>query len=412
MLQAFEIQDFQSHKKSVIEFDPNVTAIIGLNNHGKSAILKALKKVIRNEPNGNVFIRNIPDIAKNCKLIVNTDKGKIERVVGRGNSSNDNVYRVTTKEGEDFEYTKFSKTGIPKEVIDVSDISLPQMFGNEKYDLNFQKQRDDIFLVTGKGLASIRSKVLSKITGIDVAQRAIQIARLKERNINQEIEKNRKEREQLKIELSSYDILDKIKVKVSGQKSIIKKLLELENGIEYYSSSFESLSSIISKAYSLKNFIEILDRPFDIESIEDIKSKLLLLHRLKNVIKNENYLVYKVNLLSKEIPITYLEDLFYKKNLLEDFQIIEKKLEDLMNLYSAINIDLVDLKSANEVREKLEYFILLNTELAGNKKSINMKEEEIENINNDYLLALKELKDLKHELKVCPTCNRPFEVVN
>ncbi len=409
MLQSLEIKDFQSHKNTLIEFDPRVTAIIGLNSHGKSAILKALNKAIRNNPSGNSFIRNIPDIAKASKLTVVTDKGKIERIVGRGDSAEDNIYNVITKSGEEFKYTKFSKTGIPKEVVDVSEISLPQLFGNEEYDLNFQKQRDDIFLVTGKGLASIRSKVLSKITGIDVAQRAIQIGRLKERNINQEIEKNRNERERLKIELSNYDVLNEIKIKVENQKNIIKRLLKLENDIEYYTHSFKLLSNIINKALSLRNFIKTLDRPFDIKTIEETKSKLLLLYKLYDVIINENQLSYRINLLSKKIEVSHLENLFYKKSLLERFQVIKKKLEDLTSLSNAVNIDLIDLKSVSEVKEKLINFISLNKNLERSKILKDSKEKEIETVNENYLSSLETLKDLKCKLKVCPTCNRPFE---
>ena len=99
------IKDFQSHKNSIVEFDRHVTAIIGLNNHGKSAILKALRKLVRNEPSGNAFVRNLPDTAKftSIKLFIDsndTNNVEIERRVGTNSTvSVDNMYRVQLKIG-------------------------------------------------------------------------------------------------------------------------------------------------------------------------------------------------------------------------------------------------------------------------------------------------------------------------
>lgn len=51
------IQNFQAHKDTTIEFD-RITTIVGPSDIGKSAVLRALKWVAKNEPNGTSFVRD------------------------------------------------------------------------------------------------------------------------------------------------------------------------------------------------------------------------------------------------------------------------------------------------------------------------------------------------------------------
>lgn len=51
------IQNFQAHKDTTIEFDC-ITTIVGPSDIGKSAVLRALKWVAKNEPKGTSFVRD------------------------------------------------------------------------------------------------------------------------------------------------------------------------------------------------------------------------------------------------------------------------------------------------------------------------------------------------------------------
>ena len=51
------IRDFQIIKKASLTFKPGLTAIIGQSNNGKSAIFRAIKSCVYNEP-GATSIRN------------------------------------------------------------------------------------------------------------------------------------------------------------------------------------------------------------------------------------------------------------------------------------------------------------------------------------------------------------------
>lgn len=51
------IQNFQAHKDTTIEFD-RIATIVGPSDIGKSAVLRALKWVAKNEPKGISFVRD------------------------------------------------------------------------------------------------------------------------------------------------------------------------------------------------------------------------------------------------------------------------------------------------------------------------------------------------------------------
>lgn len=55
MLKALDLQDFQSHHDTRLEFCPGVNAIVGSSDCGKSAILRALRWVIENRGSAEAF---------------------------------------------------------------------------------------------------------------------------------------------------------------------------------------------------------------------------------------------------------------------------------------------------------------------------------------------------------------------
>ena len=51
------LENFQSHKYSVIELNEELNVIVGPSDSGKSAIIRGLKWALYNEPSGDYFIR-------------------------------------------------------------------------------------------------------------------------------------------------------------------------------------------------------------------------------------------------------------------------------------------------------------------------------------------------------------------
>src|SRR5665647_764854 len=76
MIKSLEIHNVQSHKDTFLEFDPGVNVIIGSSDSGKTAILRAIKKVVFNRPLGDSFISNW---AKEYFIRITTSEDTITR---------------------------------------------------------------------------------------------------------------------------------------------------------------------------------------------------------------------------------------------------------------------------------------------------------------------------------------------
>ena len=122
MLEKLIIRNFQKHKKLTIEFDKEITTIIGATDSGKSAVIRALRWVLTNKPQGNAFIR---DGASYVSVTLLVDGHSIERRKGKGV----NYYKL---DGKEFHAFKFD---VPPEITDVLNLSL----------INFQQQHDAPF---------------------------------------------------------------------------------------------------------------------------------------------------------------------------------------------------------------------------------------------------------------------------
>ena len=89
MIERLTIENFQAHKSTTVEFSPRVTAFVGLNNHGKSSIFRAFMKVVRDVPDGTVFITDHQDT---CRITLENSNYSVIRQVKRSKSSDSNFY--------------------------------------------------------------------------------------------------------------------------------------------------------------------------------------------------------------------------------------------------------------------------------------------------------------------------------
>jgi len=83
VLSSLILENFQCHSRLKIDFDPRVTSIVGSSDVGKSAIIRALRLVCTNHPQGDAFIK---EGANKCKVELIVDGRSIKRI--RGKSEN------------------------------------------------------------------------------------------------------------------------------------------------------------------------------------------------------------------------------------------------------------------------------------------------------------------------------------
>ena len=397
MLKYTHIKNFQSHKDTTIEFSSNVTAIVGLNNNGKSAIFRALQKVIRNIPDGKLFIS---DWSNSCEIILATDLGVITRSVKSTNTNDANKYSVN-----EVDFVKF-KTTIPVEVKEKFTVSDIQKFGDVEFDLNFQNQFDDEFLVVGSGLASVRGKILGRIIKTDSVQRAVQLASSSEKSLVQEYKYNKEQKEKLSLQLVKYNFLDNVIVCYSGVKEKLDVLEIKKNKIDKLKSILSDILIITKKAKLCKVKLSYLNIIPGVDKIIATKHVLEVCKNALNIYESFK----RVKVLSKvqiDVDTKDIKDKINTLRLCRDLLVKHKKIDSL-NIY----IDFFNLPNITNVLKKMNYFIKLEGyhEFTDDCScSIEEKNNVLYTTEYTLLAVVNELDKFKVELGVCPLCNQTFK---
>lgn len=438
MIKSLHIENFQSHKDTMIEFSPNVTAIVGLNNHGKSAVLRALRKVVRNSPDGNLFIR---DGETKTKITLDLDSGTVVRQVKSDQSADNNLYEVKTPEADPLTFVKFGKTGIPQEVLDVLHVSDVQSFSGVDYDINFQTQFDDLFLVVGSGLASIRGKVLSKVTGLDTIYRAIQIAGAAEKKLTQEMKKVNADLSDVSESLAQYDGIDPLLEEFSFLKSSITSCDIQKTKISNIESLYSEMKSVVAKARTASQIVEASDTSCinissilglfrTIEECENILSLSTTISRTANIIEVLSYdFASTLHIIStSEFLMQSCEGLITLASRIETLnQITSLETPDIsrISLLPAMISVLCDIErialhvqcvsdAVNQEVPDTQMISQLYTQylelsdLQAKALALARAEGTVCAISVEESSAYADLEQLHHELGVCPLCKKPF----
>lgn len=124
MIENIRLRNFQKHGDLLIELDPHVTCITAESDAGKSSVIRALRWIATNRPNGNAFLKWGK---KFTRVEVTVDGKAVKRSRGKRN-----VYSVDGKE-----FIAFGQ-GVPHEVEDLLNLSA----------VNFQGQHDPVFWFT------------------------------------------------------------------------------------------------------------------------------------------------------------------------------------------------------------------------------------------------------------------------
>lgn len=171
MLNKIKIQNFQAHKKLIVELDPRVTTIVGSSDTGKSAVIRALRWLCQNSPSGEAFIR---EGSEGCTVTLEFDDHRISRRKGKGT----NEYVV------DGETLKSFGSSVPEPASKLLNVS----------PLNFQQQHDPPFWFSDS--AGQVSKNLNSIVDLELIDESLS-------RINKKVSKSQTEEEICKTRLEA-----------------------------------------------------------------------------------------------------------------------------------------------------------------------------------------------------------------
>jgi hypothetical protein len=382
----------------MLEFSPHVTAIVGLNNHGKSAIFRACRKILRDYPDGILFIR---EKQKYSSVEITTDLGVIERIVRNDKSSDSNVYRV-----DGVQFTKFGKTGIPIEVLNKLEVSSLQKFGDVEFDINFQHQLDPLFLISGDGLASIRGKVIGRVSGVDYAERAVQMASAELKSINRDIDQNVADIKQNEEKLARYETIPELIKQLVWVDSLQEKQDDADRKIDNFIIIKNDLIDIISEATSVSNKIKLLDIDIytayeEISRINGLIDSIVYCIDIKRQIESADKI--------SAIEVSNMDNIeAINKNISSVESTISIKL-NLDRLYKISEINIPNIKNVESAEDGVRRLVVKMGELEKLSEDLNEIQHKIGEVEANLDLSEKKFNKLKDDLGICPICDRPFD---
>lgn len=391
-----------------------MTVILGQTDQGKSAIIRALKWVLYNEPRGTDFITAG---CKYCRVELEMQDGSI---IIRERDGQRNRY-ILKQNGQEQIFEGFGNT-VPLEIVKVHGIPKIYIDRDATSAVNLAEQLEPPFLISESG--SNRAKALGRLVGIHIID-AAQRATLKDLSDSQQRHKLlEKDIADLTDELQSYENIDMLAEKITHLKSILEKLkqkrhiilklTQLKQELEPTNLEINNNKNILLKL----NYIETAEKNMQI--IDALYSKYHYLCQLKkklvlvaDSIKTEQKVVnITQNLASIEhfyVTILELTQMQYKlvninRNLNDNdknTKRIKTVLIDTENVYIADKI----MHKAEKLSEALKKYIsnrdqwkAINHQLDFQKKEIMryLKIEKSELYINDLLQKIQLLSMLQN----------------
>jgi DNA repair protein SbcC/Rad50 len=366
MIDSIEIFNFRLHQHIKVDFDEGITCIAGLNQVGKSTILKAMLWVLENRPLGDDYIshkaRN-----KTGKQILDT------RVIVRKGDNYVERKKTPTFNGYIVNGVVFENIGtsVPNEVTKFFNLSTE----------NIQRQQETPFLLSETG--STITKYFNNIINLSVIDTTEEIASSNLRKTNGKIkvvEANiTRHKDQLK-ELPNVaaleTLIDNIEQNKSTERKVQDDLVQIDRSIQTIDELFKQLLALPNVAIISKQYEAVQNNVAQKNTLESIISNLSELLSTKE----------SLYLAQSKIPNTFLL-LELIKNVdanavqLNDVNNIIDVLMSLCESQQALQVELPTIDVASQLSVVSE----INNRLA-QKNRINNEINEI--IEKKYLIDL------------------------
>jgi len=162
------IRGFQSHVDSSFTLAPGLTVITGPSDAGKTTIIRALRWLAFNEPQGESFLHTIRNADGSVKSAA--DQAEVTVVFDNGVTITKTRRKGKTAYTHSLYPEPWEKAEVPPEIKEAVGL-LKQTYGDFEACLNFAFQLDPPFLLSETG--SVGAKVLGKLAGTEVVDRAI-----------------------------------------------------------------------------------------------------------------------------------------------------------------------------------------------------------------------------------------------
>lgn len=264
MLEKLLVEDFQNHVRTLVEFDPHLTTLVGRSDSGKSAIVRALIWLMTNQPRGDYFIRHGED---KTTVSLWLDGHIIHREKGKGR----NIYQL-----DNGTFYEAFGTGVPDEIANLINIG----------PSNLQRQLDSPFLLSlSPGEASRELNAVVNLDLIDSVLSTLANEHKKAKTLFQDAEDRlaqarhkKKDLEWVKQADKDYQDIEKLEGEITTERDDINDLTSLVSSLEDIDLRLNSSS------HNLKEMEDLVKMGEEIctarEDVDDLRALLNQINKI------------------------------------------------------------------------------------------------------------------------------------
>lgn len=409
------IENFQSHEHTSIDFDDNFTTIVGASDQGKSAIIRALKWVLFNEPQGDEFIRAG---ASEVRVALTLDDGTIiVREKGRKN-------RYILRQGEnEYVFESFGR-GVPQEILNAHGIKSVKLDENMSLRLSLSEQLDGPFLLSES--KPTKAKTIGYLSGVNIIDKAIRDVSLEIRQKAAEEKSKREDIARITEELKNFDdlkMLEELLPKLKNEYDEAGKLKEKVEGLKVLAAKLSRAECQMDEdkriTDGLKNFPER-----EIAELDAIFKKYGSLNkdynRLKEIQKRISVsavILQNTEKISEVIKdIDGLDNMSHRLNGLKDCSKKMRALNDRVRKCECIIRGLKTcengfdrLNEAKSVVSKLTLLKGYNDKIAGINRDMSNARLKEEKARNEKEKHLADYEKILKSIGKCPVCGSSID---
>jgi exonuclease SbcC len=254
------LENFQTHKKTVIDFSPHFNVIVGPTRSGKSSLVRALDFLLYNNWYED-YQRFYSDAAV---ITVKLSNGK---TIVRSKNSKINKITITDSTGKIQRFESFGFS-LPEEVIEALGV-IPIDIGTKDPILaNVANQDDPLFLLYTTG--TDKTKVLSRLSGLHWIDFALKDLNADRHSSTKSIQLLKDANEQLLEKLKIFKNLNNVRIQFTLEKERLSRLKKVDE-------LYQKGKALTAKTTQWKNSYQEVQ---DLKKINFSVEK----HRLENII--------------------------------------------------------------------------------------------------------------------------------
>lgn len=287
MISQVVLENFQSHKQSIFNFDKGLNLVVGSSNQGKTSLVRALSLVLYNQWDKS-WVRIGSSF---CKITLIMDNG-VTVIREKGEKQNKYILKVPNQ--ADCVYENFG-VNVPEAISKVLNIRKIELDKDDSLTLNYSSQLESLFLFNRSG--SQKAKVFGHLSGAHYLDYALRNLSTEKKQISTEKNLKTQEFSLLKEQFTALESVNSFKSKLEE--------LEAKNTVlDTAKQRVEALKSLLGRVQDWKRRYEaeiakelLLAKAPQVE-IDSVAGSVQRLKQLKQLLNCKSELSSKETMLN------------------------------------------------------------------------------------------------------------------